>query len=173
MVAENFEREQYEAMLENKPQKIYMKTILGAVWLTALDPFSSKPQPVALTGEPKKENPNAIIKVWTTKEDHFLKEMNKSHFQAGNLREVKMKEMAEVKVSKSPNEISDDEIEEILNKPFLALKNKLDKFTKEAPVYRFLRKAEEMEKSAKIVGAIEARLSEIQLGNTKQEKEAD
>lgn len=171
MAQENFERQQFEAMIEDKPLKRYIKTILGTVWLTALDPFSGKPQPVELKGEPKKSNPNAIVKIWSTKEDHFIKEMNREHFQAGNLRELEQEEMAEVKVPKSPNQISDEEIEEILNKPFLALKNRLDKFTKVAPVYRFLTKAEEMEKSEKIMDAIRARMSEIELGNKEEEEE--
>jgi len=167
---DSFERELYAAMSEGKPLKRYIKTILGKVYVTTLNPFDGKPQPIELYGEPKARNGRAIIAIWSTKEDMFFKEMNKAHFKAGNLRLLEKKETKE-KEPKSVNEISDAEIEEILNKPFLALKNKLNKFTSPAPVYRFLMKAEEMEKSEKIADAIKARLSELEVGTPTPDEE--
>lgn len=163
MAEDSFTREMFDAMQEGKPIRRYVKTILGKVWVTALSPFDGKPQPVALKGQPTEGNPHAIVKIWSTKEDLFFTEMNKEHFDAGNLREIPANVVIP-KPPKSPNEITDAEIREILDKPFLALKNKLNKFTSPAPVTRFLSMAEEMEKSEKISAAIQARLSELQLG---------
>jgi hypothetical protein len=163
MAEDSFTREMYDAMQEGKPLKRYIKTILGVVWVTALSPFDGKPQPVALKGQPKKGNHNAIVRIWSTMEDQFFKEMNREHFKAGNVRELKVTEQPP-KPKPSPNQIDDEEIREILNKPFLSLKNKLNKFTKPAPVARFLMMAEEMEKSEKITDAIRARLSELEFG---------
>ena len=163
MAEDSFTREMFDAMQEGKPIRRYIKTILGVVWVTALSPFDGKPQPVALKGQPTQDNPNAIVKIWSTKEELFFKEMNREHFNAGNLREIPA-DVEIPKPEKSPNEITDEEIKEILNKPFLALKNKLNKFTAPAPVDRFLAMAEEMDKSEKIADAIKARLSELQLG---------
>jgi len=160
---DTFERELYAAMSEGKPLKRYIKTILGKVYVTTLNPFDGKPQAIELYGEPKPRNSRAIVEVWTSKEDVFFQRINAEHFKAGNLRRLEEKETVK-DVGKSPNEISDDEIEEILNKPFLALKNRLNKFTAPAPVYRFLLKAEEMEKSEKIVNSIKARMAELELG---------
>jgi hypothetical protein len=169
---DSFERELYAAMSEGKPLKRYIKTILGKVYVTTLNPFDGKPQPIQLYGEPQPGNGNAIIAIWSTKEDMFFKEMNKSHFAAGNVRLLDEKETKEEQ-PRSVNEISDDEITDILNKPFLALKNRMNKFTAPAPVYRFLMKAEEMEKSEKITGAIKARLSEMEVGHPTPDEEAD
>jgi len=62
---------------------------------------------------------------------------------------------------------------EILNKPFLALKNRLNKFTSVAPVYRFLKEAENQEKSEKILDAIRARLSELDFGSAASDDEEE
>lgn len=167
---DSFERELYSAMSEGKPLKRYIKTILGKVYVTTLNPFDGKPQPIELYGEPRPGNGRALIAIWSTKEDMFFKEMNRAHFQAGNLRELEEKDTKD-ETPKSVNEISDSEIEDILNKPFLALKNKLNQFTSSAPVYRFLMKAEEMEKSEKIASAIKARLSELEVGNPDLDEE--
>jgi len=171
LAIDSFERELYAAMSEGKPLKRYIKTILGKVYVTTLNPFDGKPQPIQLFGEPKTGNSRAIVAIWSTKEDMFFKEMNKAHFKAGNLRLLDKKETKKEQ-PKSVNEISDDEIVDILNKPFLALKNKLNKFTTPAPVYRFLMKAEEMEKSEKISSAIQARLSELEVGTPTPDEEA-
>lgn len=167
---DSFERELYAAMSEGKPLKRYIKTILGKVYVTTLNPFDGKPQPIELYGQPRPGNGKALVSIWSTKEDMFFKEMNRAHFQAGNLREL-VEEDVEKEAPKSVNEISDSEIEDILNKPFLALKNKLNQFTSPAPVYRFLLKAEEMEKSEKIAGVIKARLSELEVGNPDLDEE--
>lgn len=175
LTADSFEREQFAAMSEGKPIKRYMKTILGKVYVTTLNPFDSgKPQPIELYGQPRPGNSRAVVEIWTTKEDRFFRKVNEAHFKAGNLRLLEEKDIEKVATEpKSPNEISDAEIEEILNKPFMALKNKLNKFTSPAPVYRFLMKAEELEKSVKITDVIKARLSELEFGDVEEESESE
>jgi hypothetical protein len=173
MVAvDSFEREVYEAMSEDKPTMTYIKTILGKVYVTVLNPFSGKPEPVELYGQPVASNTRALVKLWSSKEERFFEKMNREHLEAGNVKILSVAE-ADVPAPVSPNQISDEEIVEILNKPFLALKNRLNKFTTVAPVYRFLRAAEEMEKSEKILDSIRARMSELQLGEEPNEDEAE
>jgi hypothetical protein len=167
-----YEREVYAAMAEDKPLKTYIKTILGKVYVTVLNPFSGKPEPVELYGQPEASNPKAVLQIWSTKEDLFFNKMNREHLEAGNMKVLSVAD-ATKPAPVSPNAISDGEIVEILNKPFLALKNRLNKFTTVAPVYRFLRAAEEMEKSEKILDSIRARMSELQLGEEPSEEEAE
>lgn len=167
-----YEREVYAAMSEDKPLKTYIKTILGKVYVTVLNPFSGKPEPVELYGQPVSNNHRAILQVWSAKEDLFFTKMNKEHLDAGNVKLLSVAESTEPS-SVSPNTITDDEIVGILNKPFLALKNRLNKFTSVAPVYRFLRAAEELEKSEKILESIRARMSELQLGDESSEEDAE
>lgn len=166
----SFERELYAAMSEGKPLKRYMKTILGKVYVTTLNPFDNgKPQPIELYGQPRPGNSRAVVEIWSTKEDTFFRKVNAAHFKAGNIRLLEEKDIAKViEEPASPNEISDEEIIEVLNKPFMALKNKLNEFTSSAPVYRFLLAAEELEKSEKIASVIKARLSELELGSVEK-----
>jgi hypothetical protein len=153
----------FSAMQEGKPYKRYIKTVLGKVFVTILNPFSGKPEGVILAGRPQdeKSRDEIVVNVWTAKEDVFFKRMNKAHFQSGNIRELA--EEVQVVEKASPNEISEDEIFDLLNKPFLALKNKLERFTSVAPVFRVLAKAEELEKSEKILEAIRARVAELEV----------
>lgn len=160
----------YDAMQDGKPFKRYEKTILGRVHLTIISPFSGEVENVILSGNPDNASQReaSILNIWTQKEDQFLHRMNRVHFNKGNLVELKEEDVPQVYVSE--NQVSEEEIEEVLNKPFLALKNKLNSFTSVAPCYRFLRAAEEMEKSEKILEAIRARISEIELGDLSQEE---
>ncbi len=165
-VVDSYEREVFSAMAEGKPLLTYIKTIVGKVHLTVLDPYSGKPVPVVLQGSPAANNPKAVVQVWSSKDNNFFKQMNSEHLAAGILKPLsQVEEVARTEEVPSPNTISDDEITDILNKPFLALKNKLNSFTAPAPVYRFERMAENMEKSEKILEAIRARASELELGD--------
>jgi len=155
----------YSAMQEGKPYKRYIKKILGKVYVTALNPFNGEPEGIILVGDPRDKNNfyNVTVDVWDVKQDQFFKRMNANHFKSGNIEEFIPKEDEDVTQQISPNVISDDEIHEILDKPFLALKNKLNSFTETAPVYRVLAIAEEKEKSEKILAAIRARAAELEL----------
>jgi len=173
VVVDSFEREMYSAMSEGKPLKRYMKTILGKVYVTTLNPFDNggKPQPIELYGVPRPGNSRAVVEIWSSKEDRFFLKVNESHFKAGNLRLLEDQDIEKVaEEPESPNEISDEQITEILNKPFMALKNQLNKFTTPAPVYRFLLRAEELEKSEKITNVIKARQAELEFGSTEEDE---
>ena len=87
--------------------------------------------------------------------------MNKKHIEAGRLNLVE--KAALPKAPLSPNIISDEEIDVLLNSKFLALKARLDKFTDTAPVFRVVNRARELEKSEKIIKHIEERISQLQL----------
>lgn len=161
----------YDAMQGGEPFKRYEKTILGKIHLTILSPFSGEVENVILQGNPRNpaQREESILNVWTQREDQFLRRMNREHFNRGNLKELTEENVPEEYVS--VNQISDEEIEDVLNKPFLALKNKLNSFTSVAPCYRFLRAAEDMEKSEKILDSIRARITEIELGNLSEDEE--
>ncbi len=154
------DRRVVDAMVEGKPLKRYRKTILGKVYVTALDPFSNEPDGVILKGNPNNpdELDTQIIEIWDERQDLFFRRLNKRHFDAGRLVEI-----AEIpKPAPNPNEVSDDALDAILKLRFMAFKAKLNGFTDEAPVYRLLNRARELEKSEKIVKHIDTRLLEIQ-----------
>lgn len=153
----------YSAMQSGEPLAVYRKTILGKVHVVTLNPFTDEAEGVILEGDPAKpdEIETQVIELWTNKSKLFFERMNKKHIAAGRLSLVK-KEALPV-APPSPNVISDEEISELLDSKFLALKARLDKFTDSAPVFRILNKARELDKSEKIVKHIEERLSQLQL----------
>ncbi len=155
------ERRIVDAMVEGEPIKRYKKTILGKVYVTALDPFSDEPEGVILEGNPANpaELDTQIIEIWDERQDLFFTRINKRHFDAGRLIELESLPEPEL----SPNEISEDELDVVLSLRFMAFRARLKSFTTEAPVFRLLNRARELEKSEKIIKHIEERLSTIQL----------
>lgn len=144
-----------------KPYKTYKKVILGRVYVTVLNMMTGTPTPegVILSGDPAKNEPGCLYDVWTEQEDYFFRKMNYRHFDAGEIIEYSR---AEVVRERTIEEFSDDELKAMIAKPFLALQNTLNKTTSEATLYRILTLAREMDKSEKVIRAIESRLSEVQ-----------
>lgn len=169
------ERDVYTAMQDGEPLSRYKKAILGRVHIVVLDPFTKEPDGLILEGNPSKEDEleTQIVELWTPKEERFFERMNKKHIDAGRLVKVVGKLPTP---PPSPNLITDKEIDVLLGKKFLALKNRLNTFTDEAPVFRLLNRARELDKSEKIIKHIEEKISELQLaayGVTKPEEEKE
>ncbi|HEC63691.1 hypothetical protein LCGC14_0482830 [marine sediment metagenome] len=158
---ESFSAQQFSAMQEGKPLKRYRKTILGKVCVLVLNPFSGEPEEIILEGNPNNQAhlDDLVVDIWDVQQDQFFLRFNKTHFQSGTIEEFDKVVVEQA----SPNVISDDDIREALDKPFLALKALLNKFSEVIPVYRVLTLAEEMEKSEKILNAIRARATELEL----------
>jgi len=148
----------FSAMQTGEPLARYEKTILGKVSVIALDPFSDKPVGVILEGQAGEEK--SFIDIWSDKALSFFQKINKPHINAGRLIRTATAERIE---KASPNQLSDEEIDDILNSPFLTLKSKLDGFTDVAPALRILNRARDLDKSEKIIKHIEKRLAELEL----------
>lgn len=147
----------FAAMQEGKePLARYRKTIVGKVHVVALNPFSEQPEGVLLEGDSK----DSYIELWNIKQLVFFERMNRNHLEAG--RVIKM-EKAPVPPPPSPNQLTDDEIDKLLEGKYPTLKSRLTTFTDTAPVLRLLNRARELEKSEKIVKYLEERLSQIEL----------
>ncbi len=150
----------YSAMQTGKPIARFKKTVLGMVHTLVLNPFSQEPEGVILKGDPNQLGDESYVEIWNEMGLMFFKKMNKKHFEAGRLVEFTITP----EETPSPNQISDEEIDEILGKPFLALDKKLNEFTNEAPAHRFLTRARELEKSEKIIKRIEETLAVLTQG---------
>jgi hypothetical protein len=161
----------YAAMQSGSPLAVYKKSIVGKVHVIVLNPFTDKPEGVILEGLPARADQldAQIVELWDPKSKLFFERMNKKHIDAGRLSLVKRETLPDV--PQSPNVISDEEIDELLEAKFLALKARLDKFTTEAPVFRLLNRARDLEKSEKIIHHIEERLSQFQLSRYETPKE--
>lgn len=149
----------FSAMQEGSPFKSYIKTILGKVFVTVWDNFAEAPTSLLLTGDPKNQDEDSILDVWSAKEDLFLRNMNRVHFKNGTLieyvRPAKVRE-------RTIEEWSDEELVELLSSPFLKIQNKLNSIETVPVVFRILGLARDHNKSEKIIKAIELRLSELQ-----------
>jgi len=155
--------ELFSAMSAGVPYKSYIKTILAKVFITYWDVYENTATGGILEGDPRKKEEGTFIDLYSEQEDHFFKRSNKKHFESGILIpfDVQNKEVKETGIEG----YSDDEIIKLVNSKFFALQSALNNTDSEAVVYRMLATAKELEKSQKLIMAIESRLSEIQEGN--------
>lgn len=151
----------FSAMQAGEPYAAYIKTILAQVYVSILNPFDDNtPIGVILRGDPKKGDIDCIVNVWTEKQDLFLRNTNRSHFEKGVLvRYTRPK--TEIK-QRPIEEFTDEELLSIINDKFLVLQKVLNNTESEAVVYRMLSLAQDAEKPVKTINSIEARLAEIQ-----------
>ena len=149
----------FSAMQTGKPLVSYKKTILGKAYVTVLNPFSGTPEGRILYGDDE----DAIVDIWSEKEKAFFLRMNKNHFKSGVIIEYERPEKEEITEEEKYNSLPDEEMKKLLSSRFFTLQAALNKMTSAAPVYRLLQLAEELEKSEKVVAAIKARLSELEM----------
>jgi hypothetical protein len=154
--------EVYSAMAGGKPYKTYKKQILGKVYVTVLNMLTGTPTPegVILTGDPRKDEPSTMYDVFSEQEDYFFRKMNKTHLDSGTVIEIKRAQ--ETEAPRTFEQYTDEELREIIAKPFGSLRHVLNSTTSVALLSRIKDLAGEMDKSEKVIRAIESRLSEVQ-----------
>lgn len=152
----------FSAMSGGKPYKTYKKVILGRVFVTVLNMSTGVPTPegIIMSGDPGKNEQGTLYDVFSEQEDYFFRKMNQSHFQEGII--IEYKRNPEQVRERTIEEFTDEELKSLIAKPFLALQNTLNKTSSVATLYRILGLAREMDKSEKVIRAIESRLSEVQ-----------
>lgn len=141
------------------PFKSYIKTILGKVYVSVWDSFENKPEGWILEGDPRKVDDGCIVDVWTPEEDFYFRNKNKRHLQTGD---VIVYERKAVEKERTVEEYSDAELTEIVNSKFFTLQNVLNNTDSVAVLFRIKNLAQDLEKSEKLLKAIEARISEVQ-----------
>lgn len=156
------QNELVSAMVSGKPFKSYKKVVLGKVAIKLWDSLTNEPKEEIFVGDPRSGD-DAVIDVWSEKEQVYFERMNRKHFELGNLIEFKRPEVEEVK-ERTFEQYTDEEIKEVVNSRFLSLQSTLNKIESVAVLFRLKTAAEELEKSDKITKAIEARISELQAG---------
>lgn len=160
--------EVFSAMESDTPYASYIKTILGQVAVTVWDSTLDKPTEIILNGNPKKKEEGCIVKTWNVKEDSVFKRLNIRHFKSGTI--IPYQVPANSTPERTIEQSTDDELKEILNSKYLSLINKLNKIDSVAVLFRMRGLAEDMEKSSKIIDAIEKRISEVQLASYEKPK---
>lgn len=154
--------EVFAAMQTGQPVRTYKKTIVGQVYCSTLDPFTNEPKGLLLSGDPTKDEESSMVDVWTDVQDVFFRKMNKRSLETGMIIEYKRKvDILELQPEPYAT-ASDEEIDEILNSKYYSLLSAINKITNETVLYRFLERARLLEKSEKIITAIDAKISELQ-----------
>ena len=154
-------RNELSVIDEDKPYASYIKTILGQVGVNVWDRYMNQPAYVILQGDPRRKDETTIVDVWNSREDSYFKRNNAKHFSKGILIPYSRPENVVQEVA--VEQYTDNQLKEIINAKFLSLRNKLAKIESIAVLFRMITLAEEMEKSSKIVDAIQARISELQM----------
>ena len=145
-----------------EPVARYKKAIVGQVCVSIIDPFTGSPLERILKG---KEGDQGIsedditVTLWTEMAHDYFRRANQVLLQAGYITPFN-KEVTTA--PPSVNEISDEELIEILNKKFFAMKAFLDKVTSPIPVLSLLRLAEDMNRPVGTINAIKEKLSQLQ-----------
>jgi len=152
----------FSEMQAGRPYKSYKKAILGQVSVVIWDNFQDAPVEIILKGSPARNEEGTIVDVWSDKEDVFFNRVNAKLLKKGLLLPYKRPE-APAPVEKTIEQSTDEELVAIVNLKFLALQAKLNKIDSSVVLFRLLDIARENEKSEKIIKAIEARISEIQV----------
>jgi hypothetical protein len=163
----------YSAMQSGAPFRVYKKNILAKVFVQVINPFSGEPEGVLLKGNHRNNDAGCFIQLWSEREHEFFKRMNQLHLKKGYLIPVNVDEFVKMSDEYSGidySQFTDNDIDEILNAPFLSLRAHLNKSDSEPHVLRVLDRAEELGKSDKITAAIKSRLSEIQIAEYTQEE---
>jgi len=150
----------YALMMEQQPLEIYEKGILGNVQVHVLDPFDSKAGVAILHGY--HGEPETYVQLWSKKEVAYFRVKNKKHIDMGFL--VKLDKMPEKEEVVNENIMSNEEIIELVAKPFKSIEAKINKIDSEATLNRIVRIAEEENRPAKTMELLRSRLAEVQFG---------
>jgi hypothetical protein len=156
-----YDPEIYAAMQKEDPYKTYRKTVPAKVVVGIISPFDQKPEMVLLFGDPKKDR-NAKIDLWSEMEDVYFKRYNKRQLERGVLIPVEATKL-DLPTKRTIEQFSDDELREVINKPYAQLAKTVADIKTPAVVMRMLELSREMEKSERIVKVFEAKLSELQV----------
>lgn len=145
-------------MIDGNPVKSYKKVVLGQLLLKTWDAMIGKEVEIIFSGEPNSDS--AIFDVWSDWEKLYFERSNKRHFEKGMLIPWERKEAVEA--VRGFEQYTDSELGEIINSKFLALQSTLNKIQSVAVLFRMMSIAADMEKSDKITGVIQKRISELQ-----------
>jgi hypothetical protein len=158
----------FAKMQTSEPLAVYAKTIPARVLVRILNPFDDSPTDIHLQGRPQNpEDRDGFIELWTEKQLAYFKNSNKYHLDKGIL--VEYNKPLDKSIKKTMDNLSDEEIEKLLDAKFFTLKHAVEKMTSEAAVARVLRMAELMDKGEGTTNFLKEKLSKVQRGELEDE----
>jgi hypothetical protein len=145
-------------MVNGNPVKSYKKVVLGQLLLKTWDTMIGKETEIIFSGETNSDS--AIFDVWSDWEKLYFERSNKRHFEKGMI--IPWERKVELEEVRGFEQYTDSELGEIINSKFLALQSTLNKIQSVAVLFRMMSIAADLEKSDKITGVIQKRISELQ-----------
>lgn len=150
-------------MQKDEPLAVYKKEILGKLSVKYLDPFEKVGKEKILQGLPNdNSNDGNFIELWSEEELIYFTRMNRLHLEQGYLVEFTVPRSTKIK--QSVNNLSEQELRDLVSAPFLKLQKTVDKMTSEAALQRIVRVAEEEDRPVKTMEFLKEKLSKIQMG---------
>ena len=136
----------YAKMQSEQPYKTFKKTIPSIVEVKV---FNDSPENVRLECNPTINDIDCFVPLWSEKEYLFFKRQNREHIEYG--RRVESEYPVEEEMPKSPNSYTEEELVELVNGPFFAMKKAVEAMTSEAALYRVVRVGETEEGPEKTI----------------------
>jgi len=161
----NKDRDVFAITTQSEPVVVYRKTHPARLAIRVLNPFTGQPEDAELKGLGR--DAGCFIELYSQQEKQYFEKYNKIALERGDL--VEDAKPRDIGVVKSENNLSDDEIEELVNKKFLGLKAVVDRMTSLSAVARVVEAAERADKPSKTLEYLRAKLSLLELG----EEESD
>ena len=169
-MVDNVSYDMYSAMQTGDPVASYIKKCIGKIQISVIDPFTSQVVYKLLFGDPynsETDRENMIVDVWTEKENAFFKKAYGPELKKGNLMPYDRSQDKKAELAqKNWNVASDVELEKVLGEKYFTMKSILEKMSTVTVLNRLLNLARDLEKSEKLISAIQQRLSEIQMSST-------
>jgi hypothetical protein len=150
-------------MQEDNPIAVYRKAkgINGVVEVKVYNSLTDEIEDVQLRGNPNDlDCDTCLVELWSEKEHVFFKRANKWHLNEGYI--IPWDKGRPKQIKKSANNMTDDQLAELVRKPFLALRNKVNEMTTPAALMRVIAAAEEAEKPEKTMQFLREKLSLLQ-----------
>jgi len=153
-------------MSMDNPIAVYQKAKghLGKVQIQRLNSFTNNIETILLYSPPdgQPDADTCFVELWSEEEHIFFKRANRKHLESGAI--VLFESKRETEVKKTPNNMPDSELKELVVAPWLKLKKVVESMTSEAALLRVLQFAEEAERPEKTMLFLRERLSLIQSG---------
>lgn len=148
------------AQQNGAPLVTYRKAIMGRLVVRVLDPYRGIGSEVMLQGDPRKTEPTELeVSLYTPLEVKYFEKYNRTLIEKGSL--VPVSSAAELLVNRV-NALSDEEIDTLVTASYFTLTSKLAEVTSEVTLQRILEAAERLNRPAKTLNTIKARIATVQ-----------
>ena len=150
----------FAQMQTGEPYSVFRKKIPAKLNVKVIDPFTERPVNILLKGMNNERS--SYVELWNEREYVYFLRANRIHLDNGDL--IEHKGQIEEPFEKSFNNLSDDEMRELISSKFFTLKSAVDQMTTEAPLIRLVELGEIANKPEKTMLFLRSKLSIIQSG---------